>query len=656
MAATFAEFLRWPAREIVRVVVFRPNLRLAGWTAVGAGAPNSYQISLPRVVYPTLVAGGLYRKCAGLTENGTALTERASLALVDANPSSWYWDAAAELLYVRTSTGSDPDLFTVYHAQVEFRVATTGIVLDLTDGDPSTGIYHHPWLTPDVPTVSSAVEDFFFGQKITATSQITVLNDGFLWYRLLANDSDYWWKNTRVRFYVGGRYNGQALTWSQYVPDLTMLVEDVACDDIAATFELKPFARGMHVAIPPTPFFDAAYPRLGEGVRGTRKWIGYGRATIRPDLTDVSGLGIWTIADAAAQTLYAVHAVNAIEKSSGARVGVSAPMDYTVDLTACTITIVAATYRWQDYDLEVDVTGKPDGAGGYLSTVGEITRDLLQTFARVATADLETAAFAQADLDASEELSIWLKDPRTLASVLASSEPGLPSLCGSVWANVHETAAGLWTIAIWTPQYDASTLLQLGAADFGVFHPEPTIEAVYPVTRVYFNRNHSTQEWPSESASDITVQYLANTVEPLERYTFLRNASDAETLAQRRIFMAAVPTLEIEFAERGSRLAQHLAGAKVLLTRNPAPSVTGQWTDKPFELIRLDRAPSLALGGRLADFRDIGPKMGEWKADAALDWSALTPTQRLEQPGFWCDDNGRADPADPASAGVSVWW
>src|SRR6185295_1848662 len=117
-----------------------------------------------------------------------------------------------------------------------------------------------------------------------------------------------------------GKYASAQLDRPDFVSVATMLVEDVAADEEAATVRLSPLPRLLDAEIPPTPFIRSDYPNLGDGVSGTRKWLGWGRSTIKPDLTDTSANGVWTVADAAYQQLFAVHDVVAIAKSGGARV------------------------------------------------------------------------------------------------------------------------------------------------------------------------------------------------------------------------------------------------------------------------------------------------------------------------------------------------
>lgn len=658
--ASFAEWAAASDREEVVLVELTPSLVLDGWTAVGGGAPNSYQVSCPALVGTSAVPGGVSRRVVGVRENGTALTERASLALVNANASSWYWDEAAGILYVRTSSGADPDTFTVYHAQVRFYLATTGIVLNRTDGDADTGIYYQPWLVGDVPAIVQEVEDVLFGVKTSPGGSIVATNAHGFWHTVIATDGAYAWKNKKATVYLGGSYRGQALLRSQYVAVATMLVEDVVADEQTVTWALKPLARLTEQTLPVTPYFEASYPHLGDGVRGTRKWIGYGRAWMVPDLTDTSGAGVWTVADAAYQTLYRVHAVYAVEKSGGAKRNLTEGLHYSVNLTACTITILDSTYGWETHTLEAEVTGKPGGARGWLSTFSEIVQDILTTFLGVAVADLDSAAFTAAQAAAPQELALWIKTPRTIASILATQEDGLPSLEVSVHGTVQQTRAGLWTCRIWEPGYDSAGAVRLRKEDLALFRPEPKLETVFVAARAHYGYHHGAQEWGIEEATSARQQYLAETSDRRDVYTYLRNAGDAEVLADRYLFILMHAQLAIAFDERGTLLAEADAGDRVLVTYSPAPVAAGAFSDRVCEVTKLERrfAPTFRIGGVLEDLDaldNLPQTVGEWAAPAADNWATADATERLTQ-GFWCDANGRADSGDAASEGVSRWW
>jgi hypothetical protein len=573
---------------------------------------------------------------------------------VDAAAGGWYWDEANDLLYVRTTGGGDPDTYTAYQAMVTFYAATMPVTL--AAGANGTPIYYHPWLAGELPTSVQEVGDLVFGHKTLAGGTIALTNAHKFWNTVVASDSDYIWTNKTVKLLVGGNYNGLSLSYSEYAAIATMLVEDVAADEHVCTVTLKPLGRQTEIQLPVTPYFESSYPRLGEGVRGTHKALIWGRVQCPADLTDTDLYGTWTIADSAYQTLYAVHAVHAVSKTTGTRHGLTAGVHYTSDLTACTVTITDATYIWTEYAIEVEVTGKIGGTRGYLSTFSEITKDIIQTYLGADSAQVDNAAFTQAGIDAPEELAVYLKERRSLASILSTTEDGFASLEGSVLGTVQQTLSGLWTCWIWDPRYDASTIVNLRKEDFAMFRPMPKTETVYTAVRTFYNQHHHTLEWPVFSRTDLRRQYLTDSREQLDRYTYLRQPADAEALAHRVLFIASTQSTDVEFQERGAKLAQALAGDKVLVTFDPAPSVTGAYTARPLEVLRLEKgySPQLTVVGRFGDLAALSLEYGEWSDASAPAWASASAAQKDSQ-GFWCDANGQPDAGDPTSADQSVW-
>lgn len=655
MAATFAGFLAASAREEIILCELEPLYSLIGFAAAGGGFANTYSIALPRFVQTTQVKGGLYAKCIRVTQDGVALTERASIALVDANAGSWYWDEANGLLYVRSATLT-PASFTML-ATRRLYLASAPVVLELTPGTPSTAIYYHPWITTNLPSTKREVEDLLSGVTYFPSGSVSFLNGHQAWFALVAPDGLWNWKYTLAKFYLGGRYNAGSLTRTDYAQVATMLVEDTAPTELECKFFLLPLKRLTDFELPVTPLFETTYPNLGNGVRGTKKWIGYGRATIKPDLTDTTtSQGVYTIADAAYQTLFAINQVWAIRKDTGAWTSLVEATDYTKDLTACTVTITSASFPYADYEIAVDASGKPDGAGSYLKKFGEILKDVLLTHVGIALADLDTAAFAAIDLEADAELAIWLKSTRLLSSILASAEPEQPSMGRSVMGTVQQTVDGKWTARVWDPSVDAITTT-LRREDLARFDPKPKLKTVYSAVRVYYGYDHAKEQWSIAEVSDPTIQYKTGTRDRLEIYTYLRSQSNALTIAQRYMLLAGAVTVEAEFEERGALCAQLNAGDKVYVTYAPAPAASGAYVSKPFEILSLtvSYAPKVSVSGVLGDLRGLGGRVGRWTAPAAPDWATATEAERNAS-GFWCDPSGLADPADLTSGNRSIWW
>lgn len=651
---TFAAFLASSVRDEIVVVELTPRLVLTGFSATG-GLSNTYETALTRFELAGDVPGGVYRRCVGVRENGTNLTELASAAAVDASAGSWWWDEVNETLYVHSTTAADPDTFTTYQALVRFYFATKPAVLNLTDGDPDTGVYHFPWLIGDLPELAEYDNYRIFGTKVSQGGDIGFLNGHGFWHVVTAHDGSYRWKHAGASFSLGGSYAAETLLRSQYSAMMSFIAEDISAEEHETVVSVAPLAHRLSESIPKNPYFAAA--NLGDGVEGTKKWIGYGRATMRPDLTDNSGNGVYTIADSSVQTLFAVHSATAINKSSKARQALTLTTDYTVNLTACTITIVNATYKWEDYEIEVDVTGKTDGAGSYLKTFADVVKDILQTFLGVRDEELDAPSFTQAAIDAPEEVAVWIKSPRTIASILATAEHELPALEQSFSGLVSQTKDGLWRVDIWDPGYDPTALDTLRKSEFVSFSPQPTLKSIFSKVQVHYNYNHSTGAWSVEEASDSAQEYQHDSSDVLQVFTYLRNAGDAQILAQRWLVVAGGQILEAEFEELGVRLAAHQARDRVLIDYDPAPVAAGALAASPFEILELRRSfdPTLMVSGRLGNLRGIGQFIGRWRDTSDPNYSTATDAEKAIS-GFWSDSNGFIVSGDPSTKNIRRWW
>jgi hypothetical protein len=616
---------------------------------------STYSVAFPRFHQTDVIQGGIYAKVIGVLQNDVALAEvTGGPTVVSGTAGSFCWDEANEMLYVRTTSGADPDTFTLMQVQVRMYFANQPIVLLQTADDPTTAVYYHPWLTADLPRIVRTREDLLFGSMAAPAGNVSFTNGHGAWWTLVAPEGEWNWKYKPIRFYIGGGYSGGMLTRDQFAAMAAMKIEDQAPNEEVCQFKLVPVKRLAEMELPITPFFSSDYAHLGDGVEGTKKWIGYGRTTMRPDLTDTSSHGVYTVADAAFQTLFAVHGAWAIDKTTGVWTALTLTTDYTVNLTACTVTIVNATYAHAGYDIAVDVTGKPDGLGDYFRTYAAIVEDILTTAVGASAADIDAAAFATAAADATNEISFWVKSQRALTSLFATQESGLPSLGRSVMGTVQDTVEGKWTTSIWNPNVDNVTL-SLRRSDFAAFAPKPKLRSVFPTVRVFYNFDHARQSWSVVEKDDPTTRYRTESRDRADLYTFLRDETDAQRLAERYQLIAGGVTIEAAFQERAALLATSEAGGKALVTYAPYPSVAGAIENQAMELLEAEvvLAPKLAVSGILGNFHGLAGRVGKWMDSAAPAWADASATER-QTSGFWCDSNGLADPLDPASADQSI--
>ncbi len=628
LEGTYDGLIQWPDRDLVVLLELEPSIELPTWAASTIPSDHTYQADMARFVCTDTFPGGLYRKVIGVRLDATDLTAQDTLGDVDATAGSFWWDEANALLYVHSPGGGDPGTYTAVQAFVRFHLATTGITLNLTDGDPESGVYYHPWLPGTLPELSATAEDFLVGLQQTEGGSVALANGHALFHVL--SQAPYQWRNKRARFFLGGQYNHLTLPRSAFETWVTMLVDTLAPGEVTCDFQLKPIHRIADQELPITPLFETEYSNLGSGVRGTSKMLGYGRAIVRPDLVDTTDFGVYLVADASKQTLFAVHAVYAVF-SDGSPQGLTAGLHYTVDLTACTITIIDPDHAWQNCSIQADVTGKPSG-GSYLKHVGEIALDILTTWLGVPANTIDLDAFTQADLDAPSELAVWIKSPRQASSIFASAEEDQPSLQRSTLARIFQTREGLWTIKVWTPGAPVDAAV-IGKTDFAAFLPQASFQPTCYQVRVQYARNLATDTFALATFTNPKTQYLSETTDVMTIPTFLAKDFNALGLARRLLYAASTPSIDVDFVERGAKLALSSPGEKVLVTFDPAPDATGAWADQLLEIGRIDRsiAEVLTVGGRVrVNAIDAHGPYYRWAGNTATaaTWGSSSPFAR----------------------------
>jgi len=651
--ALLEAFLKWPHKEVVVLAEVTPSFIPTGWSLDGTYT-NCYTVSVPHHVSASVIVGGVYRRVTKVSENGVLLSESATATLCNAHAGSWFYDETAQLLYVRPTTATDPDEIDALQVFVTFYFASKGVVLD--------GIYYHPWVV-GVPSYQSSVEDLVFGVKKSASGTLEFLNGHAFFDTALPQ---YEWSNKIVTLLVGGSYRGTTLTRDQYMQLDTLRIESapVSSEERCQVRVASPVSEMMRVSIPPTPLFEDAYPLLGEGVRGTRKPIVYGSGvTLRPPLVDTS-TRTYLVADAAFQSLFAVEAVSLVQKSStgdvATRVTVpesSGDLHYVADLSACTIVVTDATaaYPITDWQLEVTVTGKPDGFGSYLKTAADIAMDLLHTFGSVPLQDLNYASFARASREFSFEMAILLTSDRTLGSILGSSGEGLGSLERSCFGRTAMDRLGRWSFAIWSPAYDDS-VTAMRASQIRRLSPQASPQSVASTARVHFAQNHSTGEWSTVEASSARTRHLIETERAVDLFTFLNDSTGAEVLAARYLALLSRRPTVYDFEEVGTVLAAARAGDKVLITYPRGQTKSGVFDAAQFELISHDR-PADLTGGRmaLADLGGFADAVGVVASGEGDAWAAVDDDARKANL-FVTDGLGYVVPGDETTKDIKVIW
>jgi len=155
----------------------------------------------PNLWYITHVEGepSKVEECIRATLAISTYTEQANLADCNDNPSSWYWDAANNRLYLHTSGSDDPGTAGKYLIQSyfwdKFCNKQAG---DITFGDH----FYLPYLDDTIPPIRMETSGYHEGGTRQTFGTISVINaDGYFDTRL----SDYIYEAKKIRYLVGER-------------------------------------------------------------------------------------------------------------------------------------------------------------------------------------------------------------------------------------------------------------------------------------------------------------------------------------------------------------------------------------------------------------------------------------------------------------------
>lgn len=155
---TYASLLLEDGIESNYLVVIKPRRMISStaWTLVSG------------TVYSTPFAWG---DVVSVTSNGTAQTLGTSAAV---SSGQWYWDVAAEVLYV--NVGADPDTKDVV-VTYEIHVSTKGASWHRIPTDTESRIVYFDPIISSVPTISLSASDNTFGFIPSQSSSMTLSNE-----------------------------------------------------------------------------------------------------------------------------------------------------------------------------------------------------------------------------------------------------------------------------------------------------------------------------------------------------------------------------------------------------------------------------------------------------------------------------------------------
>lgn len=633
---TFDDWLAEPYVDRVVLAEMQPSERLTTWTALGGTTPNVYSTPFPAFVATDATPGGVYRQLDSVAQNGVALATAASITACQSTPGSYH--LASGLLYVHTTTSVHPRTIAALAATFTLCVGTAPL-------DFPEGRLYEPHLAGSLPTVSATAEDGFQAIKAYAAGSVDLVNAHGLYDAI---SRGFVWRNKAITLFLGGG----ALSRPQYEQVATLRIDSLTVADDTARLSVRSQASLLEQTVPFATLTRSEYPALGEGLEGTYQPLLYGAvrsipgllvngyAVRNPGFTGAPGdfADVYLLADPDRQALSAVSSVRARHRTTGELRTLDASA-FSVVLSACTVTVLDATFRSDEWAILVDATG-PAGT----DTAAQIARDLLLQLGERPAA-IDTASFAALDAVAAWPLACWLREPVEASAVFAQIQQ---SVMGAFWIGRD----GMWRARA----LDLAVPIEprtLEDADFVAWQPVDRIEPVYPIVRVYYAREPSLDggdlltQYDMVSAEDAAVRYLYETGAGLSVRTFLRDRTAATNMAQRYRSLTSVPETQIDAELRGVDMMTADLFDAVRVTRGRAPG--GAYVAQRMDLVGIEkRLDPVRVRVRLSDRGGVRRLDGGLRdvSNASVTWGTSTATQQATL-AYISNDDGEVSAGVP---------
>ncbi len=602
---TFAGLIAAPESEKVFLCETKPAELVTSFTLTAAQT-YTYQLAyLNETVTLADASTETVRKAVVTCEvDGIALTALASIVAVEAAAGSYWHDTANSLLYIHPTDDGTPNHHTVI---VYFWVyfATKGIVLNSR--------YYEPYIADNgIPSLSQESQEIHWGASQISSGSVVLLN-GRGYFDQIAKR---WiWNNKDCKLLLGG----DSLTYSEYTSIFAGRIMQATFTKSEFTLEIESKSFALLRSLPINNFWTSTWANLDPSAEGKPipyYWGSYSAAQA-PVVTCINSAYAantyqFKICDCA---FHAIKSITQAYVDFGAGAGWQTIANANADLTNGTFTITSASFILGVSRVKVAFEGY-HVASVLIEGAPEFVEDLMTNQCGYVAADLNAASFTASKASSSCSLNVAIETETQALSIIETA-------CQSDLAFFDEDGAGLLRYRTWEPSA-TGTLPVLAKEE--ILEPPEIVEdsrQLYWKVKVGYSWQGAIDSYLYTEASNAASKYKYGRDDYLSINTYLRNKADADELAVRLNWITRDPSPIIALSLKAGQISKTL-GDKIKVT--------------------LARAP----------FSPLQKAVGFWMGDSAPTWSAATASERAIS-GFWTDDDGLCDPADPQLLNKSLW-
>jgi hypothetical protein len=563
----FERLMRRPKAEIVWRLKVNPSMVLAGWTLTSG------------VTYEqTIQDRGI--DIEAVYENGTAYTEKTSIATVEATASTFWFDYFNRKLYIHTSGGTAPGNYLLIGSFWMYFTNWQGAGSEQTI--TAGGITFHPLpllKSENIPSISEEIQPYFEGNFTLSTATISLIN-GYInkqpFFDRLAEK--YIWLGRKAILEVGG----PDFTDAEFEPVRTGRIGDWSINDQAFTLNLTDLREGLQCAIPKDQYQLSEFPNMDTNLKDQYRPFGFG-----------------TITDAPAKCIDTVnrifefhngHCHSVIQVTQNGTVLV-ADTDYWIDYHRGRITL-CKTLEYQSSDrILVDFYGQVNSCNNLIVTGAEIFKYVFNEFMGVDNSELDLDSIYETKYSRTTTLGAYFYK----GTGNTGSDSVIKTIEHSIRAYSFQDGQGriglkvALTAAPTDIKYVASTQI------FSISKAQNK-ESLYGRVHVHYNENPSTEryQWITKPLNVLNWMYgaqgdesVAENLQQLDIYTYLPTEALANTLGDEVVELLERKYIDLETS---GVLYPCKAGDLFYLNRDRYYDLAGTANNKLMRIISITKA------------------------------------------------------------------
>lgn len=499
----YEKFIRKPVMDSCFLLEFsklRCDLNLHYCFTLTSGQTNTYEIDI----------GERGIDIEAVYEDGgtTSYTERTTIALVEANASSFYFDYWNGKLYIHTSGSDDPAKY--------FLIGEFKLYLSNKEDMIFNNNYYYPLLKEaNIPDISQEIKPYYEGNFSISAGLITIINglikepeNEYYFDRLY---SKFIWRNAKAELIHGEA----SFSYSDYQNVFTGIIDRASINDDLITINLRDFRDEANIDFPLSTYTQDEFPFLEEGKEDLPipKQFGY----------KADQLPVWIDFNDQKCKFHdgRVHSVTAVKINGTTK---TENTDYYVDYQRGIITFDRDGITIVEDDIiEVSYFGIVDSALELINNGAEIFLEIMLTNFGKALADLNLDTIYKAKYNNTAELSIHLyQEGTTFEEIIRNIEHTIKCASfqdkdGKIGLIIDETepASNIRTIE----NHQIFNLNQYKSKD-----------SLFKTVNVFYKENTQDNVWQKETGDSDPMDWKYGIKSILDVYTYFENNYDAVQL------------------------------------------------------------------------------------------------------------------------------